>query len=374
MVQFMMQHAFLMISTCAASYLRDGIPIARELQALPTIDNIILNDPNLTTLAVAFETAGLVGRLCTNCNYTTFAPNNDAFAAVDQKFLATLLTSSWILHLQNLLAFHVTLPTDDGNRLLSTEYVDGQVLEMLNSEFVTVSDLKSGITLTSPLTVGSKIVQADTLASNGAIQTVDAVFSPAFFGVDVFALGDSYVEFTILQELMELIGLAGTMGEFTILAPINEAFLALGNDTLAALKEDKKALGKILANHVIVGVYPSIFLKDGLVLESLGGFNITVTVSDAIARQAASTIMFNDATVLLADVLAKNGIVHAIDTVLIDPDPVSAVPSTIGSSVPSDAHSFIPSDVPSSMPSSLPSDLPSGAPSDAPSIAPTSAR
>lgn len=113
----MLQYAFLLINACAASYLRDSIPLTRDLQLFPTIDTIVLNDPNLTTLAVAFKTADLVGRLCTNCNYTVFAPNNDAFAALDQEFLSMLLTPSWVLHLQNLLAFHVTLPTEDGNRL-----------------------------------------------------------------------------------------------------------------------------------------------------------------------------------------------------------------------------------------------------------------
>ena len=371
MVHFAMKYLFLMVGSCGASYLRDATPMARELQSLPTIDDIILTDSNLTTLAAAFEAAQLVDRLCTTCNFTAFAPTNDAFAAIDQEFLTTLLTPSWILHLQNLLAFHITLPTDDGNRLLSTSYVDGQIFEMLNSEQVTVRDLKSGIKLTSPLTVGSKIVEADILASNGVVQKVDTVLSPGFFGVDVFALGDSFVEFTILQELMDLIGLRGTEGEFTVLAPVNEAFLALGNDTLAALKEDKEALGKILANHVIVGVYPSMFLANGLVLESLGGLNITVTVSAAIARQLATTIMFNDATVILADILAKNGIVHAIDTVLIDPDPASDVPSILPSDVPSDAPSSIPSDVPSSFPSSSPNDMPSDMPGSAPTAHPT---
>jgi uncharacterized surface protein with fasciclin (FAS1) repeats len=171
-----------------------------------------------------------------------------------------------------------------------------------------------------------------------------------------------------------LIGLEGTEGEFTILAPINEAFLALGNETLIALKEDKEALGKILANHVIVGVYPSIYLKNGLVLESMGGFNITVTVSNTTARQASSTVMFNDATVVLADILARNGIVHAIDTVLINPDPISDVPSAIPSDMPSDSPSSLLSDVPSSLPSDVPSDSPSDTPSDTPSASPTAAR
>ena len=377
----------LLTSSCGAKYLRETIPIARELQSLPSLDDIILSDSDLTTMAAAFETAELVGILCTTCNFTAFAPSNDAFAAMDQTFLATLLTPSWILHLQNLLAFHITLPTDDQNRVLSTDFVDGQMFEMLNSEKINATVLNNGITLTSNLTViGSKIIEADILASNGALHKVDTVLSPGFFGVDVFALGDSFVvEFTILQELMDLIGLAGTEGEYTVLAPTNDAFIDLGNETLTALKGDKDALGKILANHIIVGVFPSMVLDDGYVLESLGGLNITVTVNETLASQQ-SRIVFNGANTMFADILAKNGIVYAIDKVLMDADSTSDAPSTFPSEVPSDSPSdfpssyptisSLPSDVPSTVPSSLPStvlsQVPSSIPSDSPSDVPSS--
>jgi uncharacterized surface protein with fasciclin (FAS1) repeats len=354
MVHFSILYIVLMASTCVASHLRETLPTVRDLRAnggLPTLDNIILTESDLTTLATAFKAADLVGELSTSFNYTLFAPNNKAFAAVDQSFLATLLTPSWILHLQNLLAFHVTLPTSDGKRLLSTDFVDGQVFEMLNSEQVSATVLKRGISLTSPLTNNSMIVDADLLASNGALHKVDTVLSPAYFGVDVFALGESYVEFTILQELMDVIGLAGTPGEFTILAPTNKAFLALGNATLAALKKDTKALGKILANHVIVGVYPSIFLEDGLELEALGGLDITVTISEMTVQKPVTTIMFNEAKTVFADILAVNGIAHAIDKVLLDTGSKSEAPSAEPSRSPSSEPSYEPSFSPSESPS-----------------------
>jgi uncharacterized surface protein with fasciclin (FAS1) repeats len=366
MCRFSILYTALIVSSCNGSYLRETATDTRKLQTLPTLDDIVLTDANLTTLAAAFETAELVGRLCTTCNFTFFAPINEAFAAIDQAYLATLLTPSWILHLQNLLAFHITLPTDSGERLLSTDLVDGQVLEMLNSEQVTVNDRKRGISLTSPLTVGSNIVEADILASNGVLHKLDSLLIPGFFGVDVFALGNNYVEFTILQELMELIGLAGTEGEYTVLAPTNEAFLALGNETLVALKGDTKTLGKILANHIIVGVYPSLYLQDGLVLESLGGLNITVTLNTT----DIPVVMFNDATVIVADILAKNGIVHAIDMVLLEADTASDVPSETPSDVPSEMPSSLLSDIPSAIPSSAPSDVPSDSLSDIPTEMP----
>ena len=353
----------------------------RRLEGLQTLDEIIVTDPDLSTLAVAFETAMLDGVLCTTpgCNFTVFAPTNEAFLDFNQDFLAILLTPSWILHLQNFLAFHVTFPTISGERLLTTDFTDGQNLDMLNNEVVTVNILKRGITLTSPLTEGSDIIEADILASNGALNKVDSILSPGFFGVDVFALGDEYDEFTIFQELIESIGLVGTEGEFTMLAPTNDAFLALGNETLEALKDDKNVLGRILANHVIVGVYPSMFLTDGLVLEAFSGLEITVSITNSTDKPGSQVFMFSDATVLLPDILAVNGITYAIDSVILQLEPESNVPSTLLSDVPSSMPSFVPSDVPSDAPSSIPSgapstitsDVPSGAPSQVPSNVPS---
>jgi uncharacterized surface protein with fasciclin (FAS1) repeats len=363
-------------SSPVGRFLREsfGDSSSREIQGLPTLDDIVLTDPDLTTLKVAFEASGLIGELCPKCNYTLFAPNNDAFADFNQDFLKILLTPSWILHLQNLLSFHVTKPTQNDQRLLTTDFVDGQSFDMLNNETVTATVVRQGIILTSPLTNGSNIIEADILASNGAVDKVDAVLSPGYFGVDVFALAKVNEELSIMDDLLASIGLLGIPGEFTILAPTNDAFLALGNDTLTALLEDKDELGNVLVNHIIIGVYPSVFLKDGLIIQSLGGFNITVTVTN-------ETITFNDGTVVEANILASNGIAHAIDMVLLNPDLASNVPSETPSSVPSGAPSTVPSNVPSSASSIVPSNVPNcdtstapnGSPSTVPSEAPSGA-
>jgi uncharacterized surface protein with fasciclin (FAS1) repeats len=362
----------ILASKCSSTFIGEATPSGRflrndfddteqrALQGLPTLDDIVLSDPDLTTLKTAFEASGVVGALCPKCNYTLFAPNNDAFAAFNQDFLEVLLSPSWILHLQNFLSFHVTYPTKNGERLLTTDFVDGQIFDMLNNETVTATVQNKGITLTSPLTNGSQIVEEDILASNGVLDKVETVLSPGFFGIDVFALGKVNEELSIIEDLLKSIGLFGISGEFTVLAPTNEAFLALGNETLTALLEDKVELGKVLVNHIIIGVYPSIFLKDKLVLESLGGFQITVTVTN-------DTISFNDGTVVQANILASNGIGHAIDMVLLDTNLASDIPSETPSDVPSGA----PSTVPSNFPSSYPSTIPSNVPSDIPTISPT---
>jgi len=87
------------------------------------------------------------------------------------------------------------------------------------------------------------------------------------------------------------------------------SFEKLGNETIEMLLADLSLLIPIITNHVIPGVIPSVALTDGASVTAVGGLNITASI-------VGETIMFNEATVVTKDVLASNGIVHGIDTVL----------------------------------------------------------
>ncbi len=63
----------------------------------------------------------------------------------------------------------------------------------------------------------------------------------------------------------------------------------------------------ILTNHVVGGVYTSDLLSDGQVLKNIVGGDLTVSIT-------GSTIMVNDATVVLPDILGSNGVVHGIES------------------------------------------------------------
>ena len=84
----------------------------------------------------------------------------------------------------------------------------------------------------------------------------------------------------------------------------------MGNETLQKMFDDPNFFLSVVLNHVIPGVYPSVILSDGEVIKAIVGYNLTVSVDD-------DTIMFNDATVLVPNVLAINGIVHGIDKVFL---------------------------------------------------------
>ena len=340
---------FYLGGTCCATnhYLRETLVPTNfhELPSTTTLDDIIRTDTDLTTLATAFLTTNLNGSLCTqSCNFIAFAPTNAAFERINQTLLSLLLTTpNWAMHLIELLAFHITFPTTD--RLPTTEFTDGLVLDMLNGEQVTVNTLKSGIKLSSPQTITSTIVEADLLASNGALNKIDSVLLPGFFAVNLFELGNSLEDFTTIQELFMIYSCNDRDGLYTILAPTNGAFLSMTDETLSELMNNTNELKYIIDNHIIPGVFPSNTLTDGQKLTTLGGRNITVSIINNENPGLAPTIRFNGVPSIQLDILAINGIAYGFESLIFDPDPTSNVPSSVSSDVPSN----IPSDVPTSL-------------------------
>ncbi len=100
-------------------------------------------------------------------------------------------------------------------------------------------------------------------------------------------------------------------GPFTVFAPTDDAFAAFDPATLdAALASPDGLLTEVLLNHVVEGAVLSSDLEDGMEIETLGGGTLTVSIN-------GNTVMIGDATVVMADVEASNGVIHAIDTVLL---------------------------------------------------------
>jgi uncharacterized surface protein with fasciclin (FAS1) repeats len=99
-------------------------------------------------------------------------------------------------------------------------------------------------------------------------------------------------------------------GPFTVFAPTDEAFSKLPEGTLENLLKDKEALKKVLLYHVVSG---KVMASDVANLQSaatLEGNDVKITINDG-------NVMINNAKVIKADVVASNGVIHVIDTVLI---------------------------------------------------------
>jgi uncharacterized surface protein with fasciclin (FAS1) repeats len=135
---------------------------------------------------------------------------------------------------------------------------------------------------------------------------------------DIVSLAASSNSFTTLTTLIKAAGLTDTLqqpGPYTVFAPTDQAFAALPKGTLERLQqpENKDALVKILTYHVVPGALSSNQLTAGE-QKTLEGSSVKVKAS------RDDTLMVNKAKVIQANVQASNGVIYAINKVLLPPD------------------------------------------------------
>lgn len=138
--------------------------------------------------------------------------------------------------------------------------------------------------------------------------TVGTVFS--VMAQDVVDVAVKAGNFTTLVAAVKAAGLVDTLkgpGPFTVFAPTDAAFAKVPKATLDALLADKAALTKVLTYHVVPGKMMAADLRAGK-LKTVEGQELTITTTGGV--------MVDNAKVVAADVPASNGVIHAIDTVL----------------------------------------------------------
>ena len=119
--------------------------------------------------------------------------------------------------------------------------------------------------------------------------------------------------FTTLAKLLTKAGLVDTLkgtGPFTVFAPTDAAFAKLPKKLVAKLMDDSALLKKVLLYHVVSG---SVKAADVVKLKKA----TTVEGGDVHIKVKHGSVYLNKSKVIKADVLASNGVIHVIDTVLI---------------------------------------------------------
>ncbi|TVQ24557.1 MAG: fasciclin domain-containing protein [Leptolyngbya sp. DLM2.Bin15] len=132
--------------------------------------------------------------------------------------------------------------------------------------------------------------------------------------VDIAVSSESFQTLTAALDAADLVTTLQGEGPFTVFAPTDEAFAALPPGTLDALllPENRDILVSILTYHVVPGNVMSTDLVSGAVTTAEGR-PIMVEVSE-------SGVMVNNASVVMADIEASNGVIHVIDQVILPPD------------------------------------------------------
>ena len=130
---------------------------------------------------------------------------------------------------------------------------------------------------------------------------------------DIVTIAVESGNFNTLAKALTETGLVEALqgdGPFTVFAPTDEAFAKLPEGTIEALLKDKETLKNILLYHVVSGNVTSKEVVNLNTAETLAGKNVKIKVKDG-------SVMINDSKVTTADVMASNGVIHIIDTVLI---------------------------------------------------------
>jgi len=142
--------------------------------------------------------------------------------------------------------------------------------------------------------------------------TVSAVESndKGVFTGNLVELAASNENFSTLVSLLQATGLDLALvgdGPFTVFAPTNDAFNSLSADVLEYLGNNQAELTKVLLYHVVGDILLATDLKDGG-LTTLEGEDVRIDTSGPTV---------NEANIILTNILAENGVAHAIDSVLV---------------------------------------------------------
>lgn len=311
-----------------------------------TVVGTAINAGSFDTLVAAIEAAGLIETLQGDGPFTVFAPTDEAFAKLPAGTVDALLEDPETL--SGVLLHHVV-----AEETLSNQLEDG-----LNLASIQGAPLTIAIDSVGPMVNGASITAADIEAFNGVIHVIDTVMLPpangsggdessgtsestsqetdssteesseestdsADFGdiVETAIAADGFNTLVAAVQAADLVATLQSEGPFTVLAPTDAAFAELPEDQLAALLESPDELADILLYHVIPGSTLSTDLVDGLEVATAQGASVTFGVGSSGAT-------VNGSNILVADILASNGIIHAIDKVLLPPaDGVEEAPT-----------------------------------------------
>ncbi|MEO8412686.1 MAG: fasciclin domain-containing protein [Ginsengibacter sp.] len=281
-----------------------------------TIYQTISTDAQYSYLTAAVNKAGLVAALneANKTGLTLFAPTNSAFKAAGFNSVSDLATIPDSI-LTKVLLYHV----------LDSKVEAAQVPQASNTPVVTLNMQPIYATRTSDNKVfinGVQVIKADIKCTNGIIHSINRVLMPATGTIVETAIGNPNLSLLVAAVLRASQGntnvaevLSGT-GPFTVFAPVNQAFINAGFANEAAINAaDPNTLTAILTYHVISGRIFSSDLTNGAMPATVNGEKVTIDLSSGASVKGNSNTTASK--IIAADIVTTNGVVHAIDQVLL---------------------------------------------------------
>jgi uncharacterized surface protein with fasciclin (FAS1) repeats len=132
--------------------------------------------------------------------------------------------------------------------------------------------------------------------------------------VDIAVKAGNFTTLVAAVKAADLVDTLNSKGPFTVCAPTDEAFAKLPKGTVEGLLKDIPKLKNILLYHVVAGKAMSSDVSTMKTAKTVQGQDIKI---DASKWHLHKNIKINNANVIKADIVADNGVIHVIDTVLI---------------------------------------------------------
>uniref|UniRef100_A0A452DR88 Transforming growth factor-beta-induced protein ig-h3 n=1 Tax=Capra hircus TaxID=9925 RepID=A0A452DR88_CAPHI len=275
--------------------------------------------PAALPLSNLYETLGVVGATTTQLytdrteklrpemegpgSFTIFAPSNEAWSSLPAEVLDSLV-SNVNIELLNALRYHMV-----DRRVLTDELKHGMALtSMYQNSNIQIHHYPNGI-----VTVNcARLLKADHHATNGVVHLIDKVISTVTNNIQqIIEIEDTFETLRAAVAASGLNTLLEGDGQYTLLAPTNEAFEKIPAETLNRILGDPEALRDLLNNHILKSAMCAEAIVAGLSLETLEGTTLEVGCSGDMLTINGKPIISNK------DVLATNGVIHFIDELLI---------------------------------------------------------
>ncbi|KAL8606510.1 hypothetical protein ACOMHN_037741 [Nucella lapillus] len=288
------------------------------------IDAVIIPDDALDVVSVAkknglteliqlTDEAGLTSSLHNASDVTIFGPSNEAIQALTPEVQKKLKADPELL--QSVLQYHVV-----PERLTCRHVYQNKHLDTLNPKGrVFVKEYSSFPFGRGRVTTVqcAPIITQNVPSCNGVIHVIDRVLLPPPGNIiDVLAADSSY---SILVRLLKKAGIADSLqdeGPFTLFAPTNEAFQQLGKDTMKELEGNSEQLASLLKTHIAddhlccAGIFNNPWWHAQRIASQNGR-------SISLSRDRRGRPLVSDAVIGSCDNMATNGVVHAIESVLV---------------------------------------------------------
>ncbi|NBC65622.1 MAG: hypothetical protein GVY07_08235 [Bacteroidetes bacterium] len=272
-----------------------------------TLLDALSDDDRFSTL-VSLVPDGLIENL-QNDELTVFAPTNSALEAIPSDVLSSLTEEQ----VTAILTYHLLAGTTLSGDIPSQgdfETVQGEQILLQSNGGVFVNGDK-------------EVVSADITADNGVIHAIDGVLLPsdirkALEMPNIVDVAEEAGGFETLLSALESTGLKTTvqfLEPFTVFAPNDDAFAALPEGTLESLTAEQ--LTQILTYHVIDAEIFAGDLGHQQSPASLNGEELYISGDNGVSINGNSEV-------ITADIEATNGVIHAVDSVLL-PDAFGTV-------------------------------------------------